>query len=77
MQKPDNSNRLTLVKEKVLALVGTFFYAPISLKINEIDELLYSGIMGRNWLRMVACFKSKSAIGNLHQNNEKNTFGNP
>jgi hypothetical protein len=71
MQNPGSSNRLTLVKEKVLALVSTFFCDPMLLKINEINDLLSPEITGRSCLRIIACFKSKSATGNLHRNNEK------
>ena len=77
MQNPGSSTRLTLVKEKVLALVSTFFCALILLKVNEINDLLYYGIIGRNCLRIVARFKSKSATGNLNRENEKMPLSNP
>jgi hypothetical protein len=42
MQNPGSSTRLILVKEKVLALVSTFFYVQILLIINEINNFLCS-----------------------------------
>jgi hypothetical protein len=46
MQNPDSSTGLTLAKEKVLALVSTFFCAPILLVLKRnLQPEIFTGIM--------------------------------
>ncbi len=52
--------------------VSAFFNTPKLIIINDIDSALYFGISGRLYSEIVACFKMKIELENLHRNNEKN-----
>ncbi len=75
-KKRDKSNPVTHREQKALTIVGAFcLYSNLHV-IRKIGSEVQLNISNEDSSKIVACFKSKSAIENLHRNNEKTPLGN-